>query len=198
MIIIYALIDPRFPKDFKYVGKTEVIKRRIGLHRSQAAKGKTKKDAWLRELKKEGIVVEYVVLEEMEDGTDHQTRERYWIEKVMNEHPCLNMRISASGCDSEAAKRRHRGEERLKKGKPNKMLTDEEYQVYLSLSGTHNERMQQMTSPCQHCGKIVTRVSKPRHERACIRPLTSTCQNCFKTMGTSYLRLQHPKRCNPK
>lgn len=62
---IYALVDPRAPKNFKYVGKTINTKDRLKSHISRASKRLTPKDEWLCQLQADGITPQIVILEEV-------------------------------------------------------------------------------------------------------------------------------------
>lgn len=84
-IKIYALKDPLTHK-VKYVGKTSApLNERLRQHVYCAVKGATKRDGWIRELNKAGMLPVIDIIETVTG--DWQERERYWIKyyKAMGE-----------------------------------------------------------------------------------------------------------------
>lgn len=77
-IYIYALIDPR-DKCVRYVGRTQNPKNREIQHRSLVANcsGKPRK-RWLVDLRSEGLVPQFVILETCHDN-NWPAREKFWI-----------------------------------------------------------------------------------------------------------------------
>jgi len=80
MIIIYALSDPKTPRDFRYVGKTHMtIKRRIAVHlRNIITKPDLYRSRWLRSIGGKPRVTVLTVTD-----LDHwEADERYWIARL--------------------------------------------------------------------------------------------------------------------
>lgn len=80
-VYIYILTDPTNVSTSAYIGKTEDLKQRMRMHRSEAHKGKkTHKCFWLRSLFRRGVESpDLTVLEEMASDADWKEAERFWI-----------------------------------------------------------------------------------------------------------------------
>ena len=80
-VTIYGLVDPRFPDDIRYVGKTAgPVQSRLLRHISASKEMRNRKDKWIRDLLSQGIRPHAKVLEIVED--DWESSERGWISKA--------------------------------------------------------------------------------------------------------------------
>lgn len=77
-IYIYALRDPR-TEEVRYIGKSNNPRKRLSQH-LRGDKINRHKDSWIRELRREHLSPELVILEETTPERWEQ-RERYWIKK---------------------------------------------------------------------------------------------------------------------
>jgi len=75
-IYIYALICPIIGQ-IRYIGKSIRPKERLQNHMNE--KSKCHRSNWLKKLKADGLIPKIVILEEMPDGSDWQSREKFWI-----------------------------------------------------------------------------------------------------------------------
>jgi group I intron endonuclease len=80
MLFIYALIDPR-DKSVKYIGVSKDVRRRYKEHLADFRY--TKKAAWIRKMKRLGLVIK-VKLIEICTNKNWKSRERYWIKYYSN------------------------------------------------------------------------------------------------------------------
>jgi hypothetical protein len=81
MNYIYTLRDPR-NNDIRYIGKTKWLNKRYKTHLEHAKKygpGSTKKNSWIVKLLNDGILPIMEVLDELDDTTNWQLVEQYWI-----------------------------------------------------------------------------------------------------------------------
>lgn len=76
---IYALIDPRHPRDIRYVGCTQNRTARHIAHCSQI--GKSAKGGWVDQIRSEGVMPSMITLEVIEDDAEADQRELYWIDQ---------------------------------------------------------------------------------------------------------------------
>ena len=83
---IYALYDPRFPNNIRYVGCTENFRRRINTH---ASGGDETTGEWVKFLIAEGVPLSFKVLEMVDDRIAF-ARERHWIAKLADKHDLIN------------------------------------------------------------------------------------------------------------
>jgi hypothetical protein len=95
-ITIYALVDPRFPTLYRYIGQTEHPLRRHLQHCSCAAfrNPTNSRERWLAELRAGGIMPQFVSLEESEPR-EADSRELHW-QKAQPDGQLTNDRFS--GC----------------------------------------------------------------------------------------------------
>jgi group I intron endonuclease len=77
-VYIYLLSDPR-NKSIKYVGKTYRVERRFRDHLNESKN--TKKTAWVKKLKKNGLLPELFIIEET-DELSCDFWEKYWISQI--------------------------------------------------------------------------------------------------------------------
>lgn len=99
LVKIYALVDPRNPMEYRYVGKTKKVKlKRLYEHIACANRGgKTYRDNWIRSLLREGVRPEQVLLEVT--FTDGAVEEIGAIARCRAEgHPLTNTTIGGEGC----------------------------------------------------------------------------------------------------
>jgi len=76
MIYIYALADP-FTKEIRYIGKSFRVKQRYRDHLNDQSK--THKTNWIKSLLKRESKPALIILETLNDDSDWQTREKFWI-----------------------------------------------------------------------------------------------------------------------
>ena len=89
-VTIYALVDPREPNVYRYIGQTTFPERRLLSHLVGSENGRGSKNEWIRFLRSEGVVVSMVPLETPED--DWRLREEHWIRHAISiGHPLLNI-----------------------------------------------------------------------------------------------------------
>jgi group I intron endonuclease len=95
---IYALIDPRKPEEYRYVGWASNLRRRMIGHMSDARTGdKTYKANWIRKIVSEGYNPEMIVLEECPFDIWAE-REIFWIAKAKEDgHPLTNITTGGEG-----------------------------------------------------------------------------------------------------
>jgi hypothetical protein len=95
---IYALVDPRQPEVWRYVGRSfQPRSRRVQHARrpSRAARGATHKELWIAQLLSEHIRPSVIVLEDCESLFDAIVREKVWIRHALSEgHPLTNSVLS--------------------------------------------------------------------------------------------------------
>jgi hypothetical protein len=86
---IYALIDPRTPEKFYYIGHTQTPKRRLSGH--CVDKVPSPKRDWIQGLLAQGVRPQVKIIEQFEIGFP-LGRERYWIKFFMAlGHPLTNV-----------------------------------------------------------------------------------------------------------
>ncbi len=97
MPIIYALVDPREPNKYRYVGKTENMVARMYSHLVDSRKDwkKYHRANWIRKLLSVGIKPEFVVLETV--GQEWPERERHWISRLRSEGHDLTNSVDGGG-----------------------------------------------------------------------------------------------------
>jgi len=76
MIFIYALIDPDTCK-IRYIGKSIRPKERLSNHMNEASN--CHRSHWLQKLKADGKRPHQIILQELDNDSDWQSAERYWI-----------------------------------------------------------------------------------------------------------------------
>lgn len=77
-VIIYALIEP-ITGQIKYIGKTkQLLNKRLSAHLCESKKSNTKKNTWLRNLKKKGLKPKIEELD-MVPALEWEFWEQYWI-----------------------------------------------------------------------------------------------------------------------
>src|SRR5438874_4443677 len=79
---IYALVDPREPSVWHYIGRSFRPKSRRFQHMHQSRRlrrGATEKERWIRELSSAGLLPSAVVLEEGIPLREARAREQLWI-----------------------------------------------------------------------------------------------------------------------
>jgi hypothetical protein len=89
--VVYALVDPRHPEQYRYVGQTRDLEYRVKVHRHHARVGRrsTRLYDWIRSVPE----VAAVVLEHCETDEELNERERHWIAKLRAEgHDLLQVR----------------------------------------------------------------------------------------------------------
>jgi hypothetical protein len=87
-IYIYGLIDPRYPKIIRYVGKTKnKLNKRLTDHINEARRSKSNnyKLNWIRSLLFEKIKPIITILEAVTEN-NWQEKEKYWIHKYKNKN----------------------------------------------------------------------------------------------------------------
>jgi predicted GIY-YIG superfamily endonuclease len=75
-VLIYGLSDPR-NNETKYIGKTNNPKKRFSEHISEAKRGKTKKDNWIKKLIKLNLKPELFIIDEVLDSQIEYWEEYY-------------------------------------------------------------------------------------------------------------------------
>lgn len=82
-VYIYALVDPRNPTDYRYVGQThKSIETRLKWHIRDACAGfRTHNYNWIRKIIRDGVFPEAIILEICNEDT-WKERESYWISKI--------------------------------------------------------------------------------------------------------------------
>lgn len=92
MVTIYGLKDPR-TKEIRYVGRSINVSARYKKHiyGAEKAKHKTHRDAWIVQLKSEGLKPELVILEEVEQNIAIES-EMKWIESQKLIYNLTNLR----------------------------------------------------------------------------------------------------------
>jgi predicted GIY-YIG superfamily endonuclease len=88
-VYIYVLRDPR-NNTVRYVGKTKHPKQRANGHK-YAGFPSWRGGLWQREMKKDGVKPILQVIEECSEA-DGAAREKYWIKKLSETCPLLNVR----------------------------------------------------------------------------------------------------------
>src|SRR3569833_2024930 len=91
---VYALVDPREPSVWRYIGRSfhPESRRLQHLHQSRRLRqGATRKERWIRELSSAGLLPSAVVLEGGISLRDARVREQLWIrEALLQGHPLTN------------------------------------------------------------------------------------------------------------
>ena len=91
-IHIYVLIDPRFPTDFRYVGQTKNLKKRLAGHLTKSSLlYLTYKNNWINKIISEGVKPEIKIIDdcEFEQANDNEI---YWIQRLKDEgHKLTNL-----------------------------------------------------------------------------------------------------------
>src|SRR5262249_38250413 len=85
---IYALVDPRSPQDWRYIGQAYDARTRLREHRMEAVtrrKVQTPKVQWLRLLLSEAVEPQLVILESNVSPSRAVERESYWINRAAAE-----------------------------------------------------------------------------------------------------------------
>ena len=75
-IYIYALVDP-FTEETRYIGKT--IRPKERLQNQCNERSNTHRCHWIQSVIQKGSRPQQIILEELPDGSDWQSREKYWI-----------------------------------------------------------------------------------------------------------------------
>jgi hypothetical protein len=91
---IYALIDPREPSIWRYIGRSFRPDRRRFQHMHQSRcvpHSTTQKARWIRRLSSAGLPPSVLVLESGIPLRDARAREQFWIRRALQEgHPLTN------------------------------------------------------------------------------------------------------------
>jgi hypothetical protein len=92
--IIYALVDPREPSVWRYIGRSfrPECRRFEHMHQSRLMRrSATGKERWIRNLSSVGLLPSVVVLEAGIPLRDARGREQHWIHRALREgHPLTN------------------------------------------------------------------------------------------------------------
>ncbi|MEY9999117.1 hypothetical protein ABIA18_000915 [Sinorhizobium fredii] len=92
--MIYALVDPREPSVWRYIGRSFHPERRRSehIHQSRGVQhGAAGKELWIRNLSLIGLLPSMVVLERDIQLRHANTREQFWIHLALREgHPLTN------------------------------------------------------------------------------------------------------------
>ncbi len=100
--LIYALVDPRRPDDYRYIGRSSRGTRRTPEHARAAKRGERNPKAdWIRSLLVVGVHYRVVILEET-TASQLKKRERWWIKKYRLR--LLNLSNGGTKNDLKAAK----------------------------------------------------------------------------------------------
>jgi transcriptional regulator with XRE-family HTH domain len=95
---IYALVDPRQPEVWWYVGRSFHPRSRRVQHArgpNRAAQGATYKEHWIAQLLSQNIRPSVIVLEECKSLSDAIVREKIWIRRALSDgHPLTNSVVS--------------------------------------------------------------------------------------------------------
>jgi hypothetical protein len=93
---VYALIDPRSDQ-LRYIGKALDVGQRDRNHFNQGKYERSRKGAWIRELRAAGLRPDLIVIEECTPD-ESATREKYWIARARwRGIPLLNMKHGGQG-----------------------------------------------------------------------------------------------------
>jgi hypothetical protein len=100
---IYALVDPRNPLAWRYIGRSFRPQCRRFQHTYQSRRmlrGVTAKERWIRSLLSAGLLPSAIVLEDHILLRDAGAREQFWIRRALLEgHPLTNaVRYSGRHC----------------------------------------------------------------------------------------------------
>jgi len=96
MASVYALIDPR-SHQLRYIGKALDVRQRDRNHFKQAKWERSRKAAWMRELRAAGLRPDLIVIEECTPA-ESAAREKYWIARALwRGIPLLNMKHGGQG-----------------------------------------------------------------------------------------------------
>jgi hypothetical protein len=91
---IYALVDPREPAVWRYIGRSfrPQCRRFQHMHQTKRVRrGATAKERWIRNLFSAGLLPSAVVLEGGMSLCDARVREHFWIRQALREgHPLTN------------------------------------------------------------------------------------------------------------
>src|SRR5262245_58606806 len=95
---IYALVDPRLPNVWRYVGRSfHPTSRRFQHARrpTSPAPGATCNELWIAQLRSENLLPSVIILESCESLSDATLREKIWIRVALaNGHRLTNSVIS--------------------------------------------------------------------------------------------------------
>ena len=91
---IYALVDPREPSVWRYIGRSFRPEGRRFQHMRQSMRvrrGATEKERWIKNLLQAGLLPSAVTLEGGIPLRDARAREQLWIRRALREcHPLTN------------------------------------------------------------------------------------------------------------
>lgn len=91
---IYALVDPREPKLWRYIGRSfHPTSRRVQHVRASGdlQRGATYKETWIAQLLSESVQPSVILLEECASLSDAIAREKIWISRALADgHPLTN------------------------------------------------------------------------------------------------------------
>lgn len=92
--VIYALVDPREPSVWRYIGRTFRPEDRRFQHMHQsmrAQRGATGKERWIRNLASAGLRPSAVILDSGISAREARAREQLWVRRALREgHPLTN------------------------------------------------------------------------------------------------------------
>lgn len=92
---VYALVDPRKPEAYRYIGCTKNLQARLSGHIRTAEKApwdSPRKAAWIMALDRAGIKPSIITLQEVRGSRPRAAKhERQWIDFALQQgHPLLN------------------------------------------------------------------------------------------------------------
>jgi hypothetical protein len=95
---IYALIDPRDPEVWRYIGRSFHPRSRRVQHArrgTRAVRGATYKELWIAQLLSKNIQPSVIILEDCNSLSDAVAREKIWIRRALADgHPLTNSVLS--------------------------------------------------------------------------------------------------------
>jgi len=95
---IYALFDPRYPKVWRYIGRSFHPRSRRVQHArmgTRVGRGATYKELWIAQLLSEDIQPSVIILEDCNSLSDAVAREKIWIRRALADgHPLTNSVVS--------------------------------------------------------------------------------------------------------
>lgn len=95
---VYGLVDPRYPKNIRYVGCTrQTLKKRLQNHIADSSRWSGPRELWVAGILREGFRPIIIHLETVSEDENWEDREKYYISCFSKEAPLLNLTLGGLG-----------------------------------------------------------------------------------------------------